>query len=103
MGEPLAVVSAFALIVPTLWLVPGACAFFFWEMKENWRLFRANRPVRLKPVVVGRHGETMLHLLKPGFHSGTIPRLFGNLRQAERSAYWTGDWRPARTDRQALR
>jgi hypothetical protein len=102
LGQPLAVASTFAFIIPTLWLVPGACAFFFWEMKENWRLFRANRPSRLKPVAVGRRGETILQLLKPGFHSGTIPRLFSNLRQAERAAYLTGDWRPARTYRQAL-
>jgi hypothetical protein len=35
-------------------------------------------------VVIGSHGETMLRLLRPGFHSGTVPKLFGKLRRAER-------------------
>src|SRR5262249_10901542 len=62
----------------------------------------ANRPARLKPVMIGSHGETMLQLLRPGFHSGTIPKLYGQLRRAERSAYRTGNWRSARTNRQTL-
>jgi hypothetical protein len=103
LGWPVAIAVTLAVIIPTLWLLPGVCAFFIWEMQENWRLFRANRSPRLKPVVVGRHGETMTQLLKPGFHSGTIPRLFASLRQAERNAYLTGDWRPARAHRLALR
>src|SRR5262249_23092196 len=36
------------------------------------------------PVMIGSHGETMLRLLRPGFHSGTIPKLFAKLRRAER-------------------
>jgi hypothetical protein len=103
LGLPLTVVVTFGILMPTLWLLPGAFAFFIWEMQENWRLFRANRSPRLKPVVIGRHGETMVQLLKPGFHSGTIPRLFTQLRHAEGNAYLTGDWRPARTYRLALR
>ena len=95
LGVHLSWVLAFAVIMPTFWLFPGVFAFFAWEMQADWRLFRANRPKRLKPVVVGRHGETMLQLLKPGFHSGTIPSLFSNLRRAERDAYLTDDWRPA--------
>ena len=38
----------------------------------------------LKPAPIGSHGETMLRLLRPGFHSGTIPKLYANLRRAER-------------------
>jgi hypothetical protein len=74
-----------------------------WEMQGNWKLFRANRPPRLRPVVVGRRGEHMLQLLKPGFHTGTIPKLFAHLRYAERNAYHSGNWRSARTYRLALR
>jgi hypothetical protein len=89
--------------VPTLWLLGSGIAFLLWEMQENWRLFRATRSARLRPVVSGRHGETMLQLLKLGAHSGTIPNLFAHLRRAERGAYRTGNWRAARTYRQALR
>src|SRR5262249_39720655 len=90
------------VIIPTLWLLPGAFVFFFWELSENWRLFLANRSRRLRPVMVGRHGETVRQLLRPGFHSGTVPKLFAQLRKAEREAYRSGDWRPARTYRQGL-
>jgi hypothetical protein len=102
-GLALAVLLTYAVIVPTLWLLGSGIAFFLWEMQENWRLFRANRSARLRPVVIGRHGETMLQLLKLGAHSGTIPKLYAHLRRAERGAYRTGNWRAARTDRQALR
>lgn len=98
----LSAVLYWTFLYPTAYLFPGAFIFLFWEMKENWRLFRANRPNRLKPVVVGKHGETMVQMLRPGFHSGTIPKLFGQLRTAERQAYRSGNWRSARTYRQAL-
>jgi hypothetical protein len=88
--------------MPTLWLLPDACTFLFWEMKENWRLYRANRPTNLRPVMIGQHGETMLQLLRPGFHSGTVPSLYARLRQAERDAGRTNNWRGARTWRRAL-
>jgi hypothetical protein len=101
-GVVTAILIVYLVIVPTLWLGPSAVAWIIWEVKANWRLFRANRPERLRPVVVGRHGETVLQLLKPGTHSGTIPRLFTHLRRAERGAYQTSNWREARTYRQAL-
>ena len=69
--------------------VPGIFGFIAWELKENWRLYRANRPGRLRPVMIGSHGETMRGLLRPGFHSGTIPKLFRKLRHASRpKAFW---------------
>jgi len=61
--------------------IPGVFGFLAWELKENWRLYAANRPPTLRPVQVGRHGESMRLLLLPGFHSGTIPKLFGKLRR----------------------
>jgi hypothetical protein len=84
------------------WLSPDLFGFLFWELKENWRLYRANRSPVLRPVMVGHHGETVLRLLRPGFHSGTLPRLFGHLRWAERQAAGTGQWRTARSYRQQL-
>jgi len=84
------------------YVVPGAGAFLFWEIQENWKLYRANRPRKLEPVVIGHHGETMLQLLKPGFHSGTIPSLQRQLRQAESTAIATGNWHQTRTARREL-
>jgi hypothetical protein len=64
--------------------IPGIFGFMVWELKENWRLYGSNRSQNLKPELIGSHGETMLRLLKPGFHSGTVPKLFKQLRRAER-------------------
>ena len=65
-------------------LVPGVFGFIAWELKESWRLYAANRPTGLPPVPVGHHGETVRGLLVPGFHSGTVPKLFRRLRRADR-------------------
>jgi hypothetical protein len=73
-----------------------------WELKENWRLYAANRKKGLSRVVIGKHGENMLRLLKPGFHSGTLPKLFAKLRRAERKARSGGNWRPVRKYLHAL-
>jgi hypothetical protein len=73
-------------IVVTLFFLPGICGFVVWELKANWKLYRANRPANLKPVMIGSHGETMRRLLRPGFHSGTVPKLYRRLRKAERRA-----------------
>jgi len=82
--------------------IPGICGFLVWELKENWRLYAANRKEDLSPVIIGKHGETMLRLLKPGLHSGTLPKLFAKLRRAERKARAGGNWRPVRKYLQAL-
>jgi hypothetical protein len=61
--------------------LPGIPGFLVWEFKENWRLFRANQPRDLRPQIVGSHGETVPRLLRPGFHSGTLPKLYARLRR----------------------
>ncbi|MBX9579312.1 MAG: hypothetical protein K2X87_03310, partial [Gemmataceae bacterium] len=94
--------GAWLLIMGTLWLLPDAVTFLFWEMRENWRLYRANRPTGLRPVHVGPHGETVKGLLHRGFHSGTVPKLYAKLRTAEKEAQRTDNWRDARTYRVAL-
>ena len=71
-------------------LIPGVFGFLVWELKENWRLYKANRPKNLNPVIVGSHGETVVRLLRPGFHSGTVARAFAGLRQARDSNTGTG-------------
>ena len=63
-------------------VLPGVFGFLVWELKGNWRLYRANRPGSLVPTPVGRHGETVLALMRPGIHSGTLPKLFARLRAA---------------------
>ncbi len=74
--------AAFTVVV-----LPGLAGFLVWELKENWRLYRATRGRALVPIAIGHHGESMVGLLKPGFHSGTIPKLFRKLRRAS----WSGD------------
>jgi hypothetical protein len=66
-----------------IFFLPGFFGFAVWELKENWRLFRENRQPLLKPVAIGSHGETMERLLRPGFHSGTVPKLYRRLRRLE--------------------
>lgn len=61
-------------------LIPGVFGFLAWELMENWRLYRANQSPTLDPVRVGSHGETVRGLLRPGFHSGTVPKLYARLR-----------------------
>ncbi len=99
LGKPAAYSVAFFI----LHAIPGAAGFLVWELKENWRLYRANRPPTLRPVMIGHHGETMLRLMKPGFHSGTLPKLYARLRRAERRAERSGDWRQPRRLRETLR
>jgi hypothetical protein len=88
---------AWLLIGGTMWLLPDLFGFLAWELKENWRMYRANRRPTLRPVAVGPSGETVHQLLQPGFHSGTVPKLYARLRQAERDALVTNNWRAART------
>jgi hypothetical protein len=64
--------------------IPGIFGFMVWELKENWKIYASNRAANLKPALIGSHGETMLRLLRPGFHSGTIPKLYQRMRRAER-------------------
>ena len=74
--------AAFTVIV-----LPGLAGFLVWELKENWKLYRATRAQTLGPLAIGSHGETLVSLLKPGFHSGTLPKLFTKLRRAS----WRND------------
>lgn len=82
--------------------IPGVFGFMVWELKENWRLYRANRPATLVPVAIGHHGETMSRFLRPGFHSGTLPKLYARLRRAGRRARQQGDARSLVKLRQTL-
>src|SRR5205814_535405 len=100
LGEYLA--RGFILFGVFFWL-PDVFGFLVWEMKENWRLYRANRGKSLRSVIVGTHGETVRALLQPGFHSGTIPKLYAKLRGAERRAYKTRNWHPARSYQEQLK
>ncbi len=66
-----------------IFLLPGLAGFLVWEFKENWRLYRANQSPTLRPEVVGHHGETVLRLMRPGLHSGTLPKLYARLRHGQ--------------------
>jgi hypothetical protein len=102
LADPLGAVWANAIAGATGFLLPGVFGFLAWELKENWRLYAANRPEHLQPVRIGRHGETMSRLLRLGIHSGTVPRLFGKLRAAGRTALRTGDWKGVHKQAESL-
>jgi hypothetical protein len=78
------------LVWTTIWLIPGVFGFLVWELKENWRLYAANRPRLLMPVAFGHHGETMLRMLRPGIHSGSLPKLFTRMRSLTIAARSSG-------------
>lgn len=87
MREMLTPYLGVALAGPITWFnivfLPGIFGFLVWELKENWRLYASNRVPSLGPVIIGSHGENGGRLLKPGFHSGTLPKVFNNLRKIE--------------------
>lgn len=76
--------EAMSAAVPIITLLPGVVGFLVWELKGNWYLYASNRSAKLRPVLVGHHGEAIGALLKIGFHSGTIPKLFAKMRRAIR-------------------
>jgi len=78
--------TADATAATIVWGIPGIFGFLAWELKENWNLYRVNRPRTLRPVRFGSHGESLAQLLRPGFHSGTLPKAFTKLRKAHRNA-----------------
>lgn len=84
--SPLGAVLSNFIAGVTLFLLPGFFGFLVWELKENWRLYDSNRSPALGPIVFGSHGESMARMLRPGFHSGTLPKAFARLRRAERRA-----------------
>ena len=82
--------------------LPGFFGFAVWELKENWKLYSANRADRLRPVPVGSHGETIARLLRPGFHSGTLPKIFRKLRRLEQKDASLGRFTNRRSTREQL-
>ncbi|MBK8256981.1 MAG: hypothetical protein IPK82_30440 [Polyangiaceae bacterium] len=82
--KPLGAVIGGSLAAVTAFFFPTIFGFFGWELKENYKLYRASRKKELPESVVGAHGETMAGFLVPGFHSGTLPKLFARLRHAAR-------------------
>jgi hypothetical protein len=95
-------VSANGIATTIITSIPGVFGFLVWELKENWKLYEANRPATLRPVVIGHHGETMLRLLRPGIHSGTLPKLYARLRKAQRRAVRSRAWRATYKQRDAI-
>jgi len=95
-------VWAWSIALFIQFLFPGMFGFLVWELKENWRLYAANRPKNLRALAIGHHGEAMVQFLRPGFRSGTIPKLYAKLRRASRKAYWTRNWKSCTKQLSAL-
>ncbi|MGE0432098.1 MAG: hypothetical protein AB7K09_14405 [Planctomycetota bacterium] len=74
----------------TLFLLPGVFGFLAWELTSNWRLYVATRPRDLQSVLVGSHGERVSGMLRPGFHSGPVPRLWRRIRRSGMQDYHHG-------------
>lgn len=66
----------------TVFLLPSVFGFLVWELKENYRLYRATRSPYVPSARFGPRGETMQGLLVVGVHSGTLPKLYERLRRA---------------------
>ncbi len=94
LGETLAL--SFAGL--TVLVLPGIAGFLAWELNGNWKLYRETRNDVLFAERIGSHGETMVAFMKPGFHSGTIPKLHGKLRRAT----WKRDERAAAKHKEGL-
>lgn len=72
---------ALPLVALTVFLLPGLFGFLFWELKENRKLYAANRGIRVPLAHLGPHGETPRELMGRGFHGGTLPKAFDRLRK----------------------
>jgi hypothetical protein len=81
----LGAVIAKSIAAATVFFFPGFFGFLVWELRANWRLYEANRPQSLGPLAVGSHGETVVRFLRPGFHSGTVPKRFARWRRMRRA------------------
>jgi hypothetical protein len=82
----------------TVLVLPGLAGFLAWELSGNWKLYRETRPEALAAVAIGSHGESMVGFMKPGFHSGTVPKLHARLRRAA----WNGHERGVARAREGL-
>jgi hypothetical protein len=78
------------LVLGVVWCIPGVFGFLAWEFLANWKLYRASRSRTLRPLAIGHHGESIRGFLRPGFHSGTLPKLFRKIRKAARKAERSG-------------
>ena len=93
LAGPLGPVWAATVAGLTMLSIPGVFGFLVWEFKENWRLYAVNRPPNLRPVIVGHHGETIIRFMRPGFRSGTLPKLYAKKQKIDRQSFLTGDWK----------
>jgi len=63
--------------------------FLVWELKENWRLYEANRREFLGRLVVGSHGETIGRLLRLA-STRDAAKVVRQAAQGGRRRSWTG-------------
>ena len=55
------------LVTVTILLLPGLFGFLAWELRENWKLYRANHPDRVQPAHFGPAGKRFIPCCGAGF------------------------------------
>ena len=83
-------------------MLPGVFGFLVWELKENWRLYAANRPRDLHPVMVGSHGESDAAPDEAGVPFRPIAQALCPAPPCQRKAHWTGNWKGVHKSHDAL-
>lgn len=99
LGQGPVLANTFAWVA--VYALPAAVGFLVWELKENWRLYRANRGRSIEAQPLTLHGQTLPRLMRAG-GTGGLPGIYARLRRAEREAHRTGDWTASRRQRAAL-
>ena len=83
----------------TVLVLPGSGRFPRLGAPGELAALPRHTPRTLQPILVGHHGETDRRASSaPGFHSGTIPKLFTKLRRAA----WQHDTRAAAKAKESL-
>ena len=59
-----------SIAATTVFFLPGVFGFLVWELRSNWKLYEANRPESLGPIVGGKPRRDGRPVPPPGFPLG---------------------------------
>jgi hypothetical protein len=69
----------------------GSFGFLFWELKQNWGLYRQNDSCVIRKLPILPQGETLAQLLHTGISLGKIPEIYQKLRKATHSRRYSAE------------